>query len=368
MKLSEFQQVLDEWAPPAAAWKSDNVGLQVGSRSAEIVNILLALDVTMEVAREAVQRRANLIVTHHPLLFHPLRSLTPNSRAGEIALYLAEQKINLFAAHTNLDSVPGGVNFVLAELFGLKNISILSPLEGSMVKVVVFVPNEHLERVAAAMHGAGAGTFTKYEECSFRTEGVGTFRGTHAAHPFIGVKGILEIVPETKLEMIVPSWKLSGAIRAMLSAHPYEEAAYDIIPLKNRPADAGLGAIGNLPAAMSRETFLAMVKKKTGAEVLRYSGHSGRIQRVAVCGGAGSEFIGDAVQDGADAFVTADVQYHTFQDAEKDILLVDAGHFETESHVLAAIESRLKKFLKASKHPSKVYLTKRNTNPVSYYY
>jgi dinuclear metal center YbgI/SA1388 family protein len=368
MKLSEIQRILEQWAPPATAWKGDNVGLQVGSYNAEIVNILLALDVTMEVAREAAQRRANLIITHHPLLFHPLRSLTSNSRAGEIALYLAEQRINLFAAHTNLDSAPGGVNFVLAELLGLKNTSVLSPLTESMMKIAVFVPKEHLDRVAAAMHNAGAGTFTKYEECSFRTEGVGTFRGTHEANPFIGTKGILEIVPETKLEMIVPSWKLSGVMSAMLGAHPYEEAAYDIIPLKNRALDAGLGAIGDLPNRMTRDAFLSMTKKKINTEVLRYSGNTNRIQRVAVCGGAGSELIGDAIQKNADAFVTADVKYHTFQDAERDILLVDAGHFETEHHVIPAIEHRLKKFLKESKSSSKVFVTKHKTNPVSYYY
>lgn len=368
MKLFDIQHIMEQWAPPATAWKDDNVGLQVGSYDAEIVNILLALDVTMDVAREAVQRRANLIITHHPLFFHPLRSLTSNSRAGKIALYLAEQKINLFSSHTNLDSAPGGVNFVLAELLGLENVSVLSPLTESMMKVAVFVPKEHLDRVAAAMHKAGAGTFTKYEECSFRTEGVGTFRGTQKANPFIGTKGILEIVPEVKLEMIVPSWKLSGVVSAMLDAHPYEEVAYDIIPLKNRAPETGLGTIGDLPSAMTREAFLSMVRKKIGSEVLRYSGNVNRIERVAVCGGAGSSLIADAIQNGADAFVTADVKYHTFQDAERNILLVDAGHFETEHHVIAAVEHRMKKFLKESKSLSKVYVTKHTTNPVSYYY
>ncbi len=367
MKLSEIQHMLEEWAPPGTAWKDDNVGLQVGSQNADIVNILLALDVTMDVAREAVQKKANLIITHHPLFFHPLRSLTSHSRAGEIALYLAEQKINLFAAHTNLDSAPGGVNFVLAELLGLKNISVLSPLPENLIKIAVFVPKEHLDRVAAAMHSAGGGTFTKYEECSFRTEGVGTFRGTHEANPFIGTKGILEIVPETKLEMLVPSWKLTDVVKAMRSAHPYEEAAFDIVPLKNRAMNVGLGAIGDLPAAMMHEAFLSMVKKKIESPVLRYSGKAHRIQRVAVCGGAGSELINDAMQNGAGAFITADVKYHTFQDAERDILLIDAGHFETEHHVIPAIEHRVKKFLQESKSSSKIYITKCNTNPVSYY-
>jgi putative NIF3 family GTP cyclohydrolase 1 type 2 len=176
VKISDIQHTLETWAPPGTAWKDDNIGLQIGRPHTPVTNILITLDVTMRTVHEAVRRKANFIVSHHPLIFQPFRSISDESEKGAIALSLCEKKINLFAAHTNLDSAPNGVNHVLAGLMGLRNISVLSPIEGSMTKVAVFVPTAHLEKVAAAMHAAGGGQFRKYQECSFRTEGIGTFK------------------------------------------------------------------------------------------------------------------------------------------------------------------------------------------------
>lgn len=245
MTLGKFQHLLEEWIPPATAWKGDNCGIQVGRTRSEIRNILLALDVTIEVAHEAAARNANLIITHHPLLFHPLRSLTEESREGHIAIYLAEREINLYAAHTNLDCVRGGVSFVMASLLGLHGVRTLSPLTDTLVKVAVFVPSSHLEKVAKAMHDAGGGRFTNYEECSFRSEGIGTFKGMDGAKPFIGTKGILEKTPEVKLEMPVETWNLRAVTAAMLREHPYEEVAYDVSPLQNENTDTGSEQSGN---------------------------------------------------------------------------------------------------------------------------
>jgi dinuclear metal center YbgI/SA1388 family protein len=366
--LGEFQHAIEEWIPAATAWKGDNVGIQIGRPDAKISNILVALDATLDVSREARARKANLIITHHPLLFQPLRSVTPNSRAGEIALYLAEHKINLYSAHTNLDHVDGGVSYALASLLGLKEVRILSPLTETLVKVAVFVPTSHLEKVAQAMHDAGGGKFTKYQECSFRTEGIGTFRGSDDAKPFIGTRGVLSRTPEVKLEMLVETWNLRSVIEAMVKTHPYEELAYDVYQLANKSRTFGLGAIGELLNPTSVREVLSLVKRKLGSASLRYTGKtSRRVKRIAVCGGGGSELLPEAVKQHADAFITADVKYHGFQGAERDICLIDAGHFETERHVLPVLAKRVNAILRGKKSSSKIFITTTNTNPISYF-
>ncbi len=359
---------MEEWIPPATAWEGDNCGIQVGRTGSEINNILLALDATLEVADEAAARRANLVVTHHPLLFHPLRSLTEKSRAGEIALYFAERKICLYAAHTNLDHVRGGVSFAMASLLGLHSVRTLSPLTQTLVKLSVFVPPSHLEKVAKAMHNAGGGRFTNYQECSFRSEGIGTFKGMDGAKPFIGTKGILEKTPEVKLEMPVETWNLDATMAAMFREHPYEEVAYDISPLQNENREYGLGAIGEFLRPIHQEKLLSLVKKVFGTPFLRYTGKSSKlVKKIAVCGGAGSELVSEAIHQSADALITADIKYHGFQDAERDMLLIDAGHFETEYPILPILAQRVKEIVKKEKAHSKVFITKKNTNPVSYY-
>jgi len=366
--LGEFQHAIEEWIPPATSWEGDNVGIQVGRPDATITNILLALDPTVGLAREARTRNANLIITHHPLFFHPLRSLTPKSKIGEIALYMAKHNINLYSAHTNLDHVDGGVSHAMASLLGLKNVRALSPLTGTLAKVTVFVPVSHLEKVARAMHDAGGGKFTKYEECSFRTDGVGTFKGTKNAKPFIGTQGVLERAPETKLEMLVETWNLDRVIDAMISAHPYEELAYDVYRLENKSRMFGLGAIGELPKPIRLMDLLVVVKKKLGSPAVRFSGKTSRkVKRVAVCGGAGSGVLGEAVKQEADAFITADIKYHSFQEAEGNICLIDAGHYETERHVLPVLEERVKAIVRQMKSSSKIFISTSNMNPVSYF-
>ena len=368
MTFGEFQRTLEEWIPLATAWKGDNSGVQIGRKSSRITNILVALDVTMEVAREAVQRRANLIITHHPLMFHPLRSLTPDSRAGEIALYVAEEKVNLYAAHTNLDHVTGGVNSIMAAKLGLQNVNILSPMRESVSKVIVFVPGSHLENVARAMHDAGGGRFSKYQECSFRSEGMGTFKGMKGARPFIGKEGILERAREMKLEMLVEKWNVPRVIAAMLKAHPYEEVAYDVIPLENEHQEIGLGAVGELRKPVSGRAFLKLVKQKFNIPSLRFAGNAATsVKRVAVCGGAGSELVPEAIRQKADAFVTADIKYHSFQNAERELLLIDAGHFETEQGVLPVLAERAQAIARSYRSASKVFITKKNTNSISYF-
>ena len=362
--IKEFQEEFENITPPAIAWKGDNVGLQVGRGSDTITNILVSLDATMDVAVEAKKKKANLIVTHHPLLFHPLKNITPRSRVGALVLYLAEHKINLYAAHTNLDSVRWGVNFVLAQALGLNDVSILSPINESLTKIAVFVPQKYVEQVAAAMHDAGAGTFSKYDTCSFRNEGTGTFRGMNDAKPFTGEVGKVERVQEIRLEMLCETWKEDRVLASMIAAHPYEEVAYDVYPLINKNTEYGLGAIGNLDTPMSTHNFLRSVKSKLKIGTLRFSKGPASIQRVAVCGGSGSELINEAVSRGADAMVTADIKYHTFQEFEGTILLVDAGHYETEHQVLPAVENKIREIVTKRKSSTKVFVTEHTTNPI----
>lgn len=364
MRIHEFQKDFEAIAPPSIAWKGDNIGLLIGRPENRITNILVALDLTMEVAREAERKKVNCIVTHHPLLFHPLKNITTSSRIGELVLYLTEHRMNVYAAHTNLDSVQWGVNFVLAKKLGLKDVRILSPLKESLISIVVFVPADHAEKVAQAMHEAGAGEFSKYDRCSFRSEGTGTFRGKSGSDPFIGSPGTVEHVNEVRLETIAEQWKASKIVSAMLKAHPYEEVAYDLIPLLNKNSEYGLGAIGTLSKKMSQQEFLRMTKKVLGLNGLKFSGKRTSISRVAVCGGSGSEFIGDAVAQGADAMVTADLKYHTFQEFESKILLIDAGHYETERIVLPALAKKIQEIAKRNGHSGKVFITQQSTNPV----
>lgn len=362
--IAQFTTAFEAIAPPSIAWKGDNIGLLIGRPETAVTNILVALDLTEKVIAEAVKKRVNLIVTHHPVLFHPLKSITPSTQAGAMALSLIERNIAVYAAHTNLDSVKWGVNFSLAGSLGLRNVRILSPIEGSLSSVTVFVPGTHADAVAEAMHAAGAGMFEKYDTCSFRSEGIGTFRGGNGADPYIGSIGTVERVPEVRLEMLAEQWKLRGIIAAMLKAHPYEEVAYNVSPLSNRNREYGLGAIGDLPKGMGRRSFLTMVKRQLRATAVRYTGPDRTIRRVAVCGGSGSEFIREALAQGADAMVTADCKYHTFQEFEHSLLLVDAGHYETEAVVLPAFAEAIGTIMNAGRHRGRIFITQTSTNPV----
>ncbi|MFA6542171.1 MAG: Nif3-like dinuclear metal center hexameric protein [Bacteroidota bacterium] len=367
MTLQDFQKEFERLAPPAIAWKGDNVGLQVGNAADRITNVMVALDATEEIVREAVRKRANLIVTHHPLIFHPLKSVTLSTRTGALITLLIEKRIHLYAAHTNLDSVRWGVNFSLATRLGLTDISVLSPVKDSLTKIVVFVPEQFVDPVAEAMHTAGAGTFTKYDHCSFRTAGTGTFRGMNDARPFLGTAGRLEKVNEVMLEMLCETWKVQSVLQAMKAVHPYEEIAYDIIPLANSNTEYGLGAIGELPKPLSEKGVLNLVKRKLNVAAVRYSSGKEKIKRIAVCGGSGSDYIQEAVVRGADAMITADVKYHTFQDTEGKILLVDAGHYETEHIVLPSLARTIGTIIHAEDKKSKIFITEHTTNPIRYY-
>jgi dinuclear metal center YbgI/SA1388 family protein len=363
--VTNIVQLFEDWAPKWIAWEKDNVGLQVGDSHNKVTKILVTLDVTKQIIDEAIAHKAELIVSHHPLLFRPPSTISANDPIGELVLRLAEHKIALFSAHTNLDYAQGGVSFALAEKLGLKDIRFLTPLKNSLAKIVAFVPDGHVERVICAMTQAGAGVIGKYSFCSFGTKGTGSFYGSPASNPFLGKSGKLEFVEETRLEMIAPRAVLSWVVAALKAVHPYEEPAYDIYFIENTNPNFGMGALGKLPKPQALGSFLKSLKRILGVGALRYTGSlTHKIQNIAVCGGAGSDLLPNAITAKADVFITADVRYHAFQKANDTIALIDAGHWETEHVILKPIAARLRSAARASHEPLTVFITKHNTNPI----
>jgi dinuclear metal center YbgI/SA1388 family protein len=365
MRITDIIEVFEEWAPKWVAWEKDNVGLQVGDKQRTITRVLVTLDVTKQTVAEAIAKKTELIVSHHPLLFRPPSTITTNDTIGELVLQLAEHGIALFSAHTNLDFAQGGVSFALAKTLKLEDVRFLSPLKNSLAKIAVFVPEGHVEHVMHAMAKEGAGIIGEYSSCSFRMNGRGSFRASSTSNPFIGKRGNLEFVEETRLEMIAPRANVSRVIAAMKAVHPYEEVAYDVYLVENPSSHFGMGAVGKLSKPQSLGTFLKSLKRTLGSDVLRFTGNTAsKIQKVAICGGSGSDLLSDAIAVQADVFITADIHYHTFHSAVDKIALVDAGHWETEQFILNPVADRLRSAARLAHKPLSVYITKHLTNPI----
>ncbi len=368
MTGKEIIKYLEEWAPKGIAWEKDNVGLQVGDPEIKIKNILISLDLTEDVIDAARKENCNLIITHHPALFYPLKNLDfSKNRTAKMIRGLIKNNISLYSAHTNLDFTKHGVSYQLAKKLQLEKIRFLKNLSQNQFKLAVFVPVSHVNKVAEAIHKAGGGIIGEYSHCSFRTRGTGAFKGSNHSNPSIGKKGIVEFAEEVKFEVLVDEWKLNHVIEEMKQAHPYEEVAYDIYSLQNDNANFGFGAIGKLKIAMDVNDFLAFVTSKLSASTLRYTkSNKKKLKSVAVCGGSCSELIDEAIKQKSDAFITADLKYHTFQDAEGKILLIDAGHYETETPILDEVKRRLEKLLNQNKK-IRVLKFKGSTNPIVFY-
>ncbi len=368
MTIKEVTKYLEDWAPPAVAWNNDNVGLQVGHQNRKVKNIMLSLELTSDVVNQTIKKNCNLIITHHPFIFHPIKKLDIIRDANaKLIEMLIKNDITLYSAHTNLDFTRNGVSFQLAKKIGLNNVDFLRNLKSNQCKLSVFTPSAQVEKVASAIFASGGGIIGEYSNCSFRLNGEGTFKGSSLSNPVLGKKGSYEKVNEIKLEVLVDSWKLNNVLDAMIAAHPYEEPAYDIYPLENSNINFGVGAIGDLDNELSSSALLELVSKKLRVKGLRYSTGTGRkVKRVAVCGGSGSDLVDEAINNNADALVTADVKYHTFQAAQGKILLIDAGHYETEISVITEIQKRISKFVK-QKSNIKVLKYNGSTNPVNFY-
>lgn len=363
--VKDIARTLDIAVPEASKLGFDRVGLQVGNPSNVVDRMLVALDLTPAVIEQAAQAGAQMIVTHHPLLFKPIKHLVTTSLVSSSAYALAEKGIAYYAAHTNLDLAPGGVSFALAELLGLEDIQFLEEQSGVVKKLVTFVPVDHLEAVREALANAGAGQIGDYDSCAFTSEGTGYFRPNDKANPFSGTAGELEYADEVRIEVEVPEWLLPQVVTAMKEVHPYDEVAYDIYSLDKSYTRTGLGAIGTLSENEPLQAFLLRVVKALKTDTLHYVGDLDRpIRKVAVCGGSGSALISSAARSNVDAYITADITYHTWFEpmtpsGDFRMALIDAGHYETEW-----IAERLLKDILTQHFPSlDIQLTGSPTNP-----
>jgi dinuclear metal center YbgI/SA1388 family protein len=363
MKISQITGALEAFAPLPLQEGFDNAGLQVGDPSQTAKGVLLCLDVTEEVIDEAIELDCNLIISHHPLLFKPVRSLSGKSYIERCVIKACKHDLVIYSAHTNLDNARGGVNFRLAEKIGLQNVRVLKPQENSLLKLVTFVPAGQAEAVRNALFHAGAGTIGNYDFCSYNTEGYGTFRAGADTHPYAGEAGELHTEPEVRIETILPVYKKTSVLRALLASHPYEEPAYDFYSLSNSWNQAGSGVVGELPIEEDEESFLQRLKAIFQLKSLKHSPFTGKkIREVALCGGSGAFLIPDAIAYGADIFITGEARYNDYFDVENRILLAVLGHYETEQCTkeifFDIITKKIPNFV--------IHFSNANTNPVNY--
>ncbi|MFD1628904.1 Nif3-like dinuclear metal center hexameric protein [Pseudopedobacter beijingensis] len=363
MKIKDLTGYLEEIAPLAYQESYDNAGLIVGDPNREISNALICLDCTEAVVDEAIENQFDIIIAHHPIVFKGLKKLNGKNYVERVVIKAIKHDIAIYAIHTNLDHVHVGVSKRICDRLSLINTRVLAPKTGLLKKLVTFVPNEHKEQVKQALFTAGAGQIGDYEECSYETNGLGNFKAKDGASPYVGNIGTRHTEEEKRIEVIFPSYLERKLVNTLINSHPYEEPAFDIYALGNAFSEVGAGMVGELPQEMDALEFLHSLKQKMNAQVIRHTPLLEKpIRKVAVCGGAGSFLLKDAIRAGADVYVSADFKYHEFFDAEDKIVIADIGHFESEQftqHLL--LEIIQKKFPKFA-----LRLTVQNTNPIKY--
>lgn len=364
MKIQQITSFLESVAPLSLQESYDNAGLITGNSQWECTGIITTLDATEAVVLEAIEKKCNLIVAHHPIIFGGLRKITGKNYVEQTIITAIKNDIAIYAIHTNLDNVLHGVNAAIADKLGLVNRKILQPKNETLKKLFTFVPVEFAENVRSAIFNACGGHISNYSECSFNTAGQGTFKPGEGTNPFTGKRGIRHTEDEIKMEMIFPAWQQQSILSAMIAAHPYEEVAYDIIALDNQNQQVGSGLVGELPQPLTETEFLALLKEKFNLSVIRHTPLMGKpVKKIALCGGAGSFLIGAAIATGADFYITGDVKYHEFFDANNRLVIADIGHFESEQFTIELLFDIL-----SQKFPTFAVLkTGVKTNPVQYF-
>ena len=341
MQIKEIMKTLECFAPLTLQESYDNSGLQIGKPETFVKKALICLDVTLAIVDEAIEKNCDLIISHHPLLFSGLKKICGGSPVEKIVEKVILHQIAVYSAHTHLDNIINGVNKQLSDKIGIMNPKILKPTKGILRKLVTFCPITEVENVREVLFSAGAGKIGNYDSCSSNTISEGTFRANKQAHPYVGEIDKLHTEKEVRIETIYPFYHEKAILQSLLSAHPYEEVAYDIYSLENTFSEVGSGMIGDLAESMSLNDFMGLICQKLKAPMLRYAGSSEKnIKRVALCGGSGAFLIKDAIAQKADAFITSDIKYHDFGDYSEELILIDAGHFETEQftkHLLSDI-------------------------------
>jgi dinuclear metal center YbgI/SA1388 family protein len=362
-KLKEITECIERFAPLSLQESYDNAGLIVGDKNMEVKGSLICLDSTEEVIEEAINLGYNLVIAHHPIVFSGLKKFNGNNYVEKVIIKAIKNNIAIYAAHTNLDNVKMGVNAKISEKLGFKDVKILAPMKGNLRKLVTFCPTEHADKVRQAIFNSGASFIGNYDECSFNSEGFGTFRAGDNTSAFVGEKGKQHREKEVKIEVILSNYLLSGVIKALIEAHPYEEVAYDVYPLENNNPQTGAGMIGKLSEPMDETDFLKSLKEKMKTGLIRHTKLLGKkIETIAVCGGSGSFLLKDAINQKADIFITGDFKYHQFFDSEGKIIIADIGHFESEQFTKEIFYDLI-----TTNFPTfALRFSEINTNPVNY--
>ena len=353
--MAQIAEAVERMAPLSLAEEWDNCGLQVGDPEAEVNQVLVALTPLPEVFEEAEERGADFLLFHHPLIFDPLKTIVTSSYPGGLLARAIRNGLTVYAAHTSYDAAPAGVSVALARTLGLDGpLRVLSP-RGALRKLVVFVPEHNVDAVAKALAEAGAGAIGDYTECTFRTQGKGTFRGGECANPYLGEKGRLEEVEEVRVETVVPAHAVRRAVDAAIAAHPYEEMALDVYPVEGSPEGCGYGRLGTLPDRLTAEELREHVSESLGFPSRLVADAGRRIETIAVLGGSGSSFIPEVAASGARAYVTGDVDYHDALLAESlGLTVIDAGHAATELPSLEPLALQLTELVDVTVEVSQV--------------
>lgn len=365
MKIGAVIAYLESIAPSSYQEHYDNAGLLTGDPDWECNGILCSLDATEEVIQEAITKNCNLILAHHPIIFAGLKKINGKNYVERAVIHAIKNDIALLAIHTNLDNILNGVNGKMADQLGLVNRDILAPKALTLKKLFTFVPSDHIEAVRKAIFDAGAGYIGNYSECSFNTEGTGTFRGNENTNPFAGEPGKRHYEKELKLEVVIPAYLQSTIINALQEAHPYEEVAYDVFDLSNPHPGVGSGLTGELPEPMEEKAFLELLKQQFKLRLIRHTACMNKpVKRIALCGGAGSFLVSKALAAKADVYITGDMKFHEFFDAEAKMLICDIGHYESEQFTTELLADILHQ-----KFPTFAVLkSDTQTNPVHYYF
>ncbi|MEN8120342.1 MAG: Nif3-like dinuclear metal center hexameric protein [Bacteroidota bacterium] len=364
MKIGEIINEIEKVAPLSLQENYDNAGLIIGHPDNEFSAAILSIDATEDVIQEAIDRGANVVISHHPIIFSGLKKINGKNYIERTIIKAIKNDIAIYAAHTNIDNVSSGVNAKICEKLALKNCKVLSAKSGELKKLVTFIPTDQLDKVRQEIFLAGGGHIGNYDSCSYTLEGKGSFRALEGADPYVGNVGEVHYESETRFETVFPAHKQSNVISALLKSHPYEEVAYDIYPLDNVYEKIGAGMIGELENPIPEKEFLDKIKKVFDVKCIRHTEFRGKkIKKIAVCGGSGSFLLRKAINKSADIFISGDFKYHQFFDADKQILIADIGHYESEQFTKELFYDILKK-----KFPNfAFYFSEKNTNPVNYY-
>lgn len=362
-KIKDIIQYLETFAPPSYQEDYDNSGLIVGNRQNELTGAIISLDCIKAVVDEAINKGCNLIIAHHPIVFRGLKKLTGTNYIEQTVIQAVKHDIAIYSVHTNLDNISSGVNKKIADKLGLQHTKILRPKNDTLNKLTTFIPKENTEIVMAKIHEAGAGVIGNYTHCSYRMDGIGTFLPVEEANPAIGEIGQLEKVNEDRVEVIFPAYLRKTILAALFKAHPYEEVAYYLHNLANTDNNVGSGMIGELATSVDSSKFLKQIKINLNTQVIRHTSLvRDEIKKVALCGGAGSFLLKDAIAQNADVFISGDFKYHEFFDADDRIIIADIGHYESEQFTKELIYEKLsEKFTNIALHFTKVI-----TNPILY--